>query len=60
MENARQTAYYATLIHSPKRIRLSDFGIFPWEDEKDFLPRFGPIDKEALARFSEIKFPGEE
>lgn len=60
MEQARLTAYYASLIHSTKRLKLSDFGLFAWEDEKDYLPRFGPIDKEALARFSEIKFPGEE
>jgi hypothetical protein len=57
MEQARLTAYYASLIHSTKSLKLNDFGIFPWEDELDFAPKFSKIDLEAFERFNAIQFP---
>lgn len=59
MEQARLTAYYASLVHSTGRLRIQDFGIFPWENEADYAPRFGPVDPEAFARMSALEFPSD-
>ena len=65
MEQARLIAYYASLIHSTKRIKIKDFGLFPWENAEDYNTKFpsssefSPIDKEAFNRFNAIRFPDE-
>lgn len=57
MEQSRLTAFYASQIHASKPIKLNDFGLFPWEDEKDYAPKFSKIDVEAFERFNAIQFP---
>lgn len=59
MEQARLTAYYASLIHSPKGLRLTDFGLFPWEDESDYRPKFSKLDKDAFDRIAALQFPSD-
>lgn len=56
MESSRLTSYYSSLIHSPKALKLQDFGIFPWENEKDYSPKFSSIDKEAFDRLDALEF----
>jgi hypothetical protein len=56
MESSRLTAYYSSLIHSPKTLKLQDFGVFPWENEKDYSPRFTALDKEAFDRLNALEF----
>lgn len=60
MEQARLFGYYATMVHSPKRLKISDFGLFSWEDEQDYAPKFAPVDREAFERFNAIKFPNQD
>ena len=59
MEQARLTAYYTTLIHTPGRLRISDFGVFPWEKESDYAPQFGAIDTDAFKRLEALQFPSD-
>lgn len=51
------TAYYASLIHSSKGLRITDFGLFPWENEYDYAPRFSKVNPEAFARIDAWQFP---
>lgn len=51
--------YYASLIHSSKGLKITDFGLFPWENPKDYEPKFGPVDKEAFDRLSAWQFPSD-
>ena len=59
MEQARMIAYYASLIHSSKGLKISDFGIFPWEKASDYAPRFSKVDPDAWARIDAWQFPDE-
>lgn len=59
MEQSRMMGYYASLIHSSKGLKITDFGLFPWENPKDYEPKFGPVDKEAFDRLSAWQFPSD-
>lgn len=59
MEQARLTAYYASLIHSTKSLKLTDFGTFPWEKEAEYAPKFSKVDPEAFARINAFQFPSD-
>lgn len=59
-EQARLIGYYASGIHAGKRIKINDFGVFPWEKEQDYAPVFSKVDPEAFERIKAFKFPGEE
>lgn len=51
--------YYASLIHSSKSLKITDFGLFPWENPKDYEPKFPKVDKEAFDRISAWQFPSD-
>lgn len=59
MEQARMTAYYASLIHSAKGLKISDFGLFPWENPADYAPKFSKVNPDAWAFMEAWKFPDE-
>lgn len=59
MEHARLVAYYASLIHSSKSLKLSDFGIFPWEKASEYDPKFSELNKEAFDRIAAFQFPSD-
>lgn len=56
MEQARMIGFYASLIHSSGKIRISDFGLFSWESEKAYAPEFSPLDPDAFARLDALEF----
>ena len=59
MEQSRMMGYYASLIHSSKSLKITDFGLFPWENPKDYEPKFPKVDKEAFDRISAGQFPSD-
>ena len=59
MEQARLIAFFSKIHIEGRRLSIDRIMLFPWENEKDYKPRFSPIDKEALERFNAIRFPDE-
>lgn len=54
-ERARLSGWYASMIHSTKPLKISSFGSFPWEKEREV--KFSPVDPEAFERIKNFKFP---
>jgi len=57
MEQSRLIGYYASMVHSTKGLRITDFGKFPWETEQEYAVKFAPVDKDAFDRIANFQFP---
>lgn len=58
MEQARLIGYYTSIIHSGEGFSFKN-NIFPWENPKDYEPKFPKVDKEAFDRISAWQFPSD-
>ena len=54
MEQARMIGYYASLVHASGKLKLKDFGLFPWE--KSSVAVFSELDKERFERLKALDF----
>jgi hypothetical protein len=59
MESARLIAFYSKVHIEGSMLKLEKFGLFPWEKESDYAPRFSELDKEAFERMNAIQFPSD-